>query len=171
MTALLIAAAVSMPTVADHPDPLGWTVDWNRRVSVEGLSRPLVDEFRIHTSIVRELRPFQRAPQAAVSDPSHRPAPVEGWRPLIAEHFPVGNVDRALRVIACESGGDPEVKNPRSSAAGLFQFIRSTWDWVAGVLGLPSYDAGGPYDPVNAARAAAWLSDGGADWTHWECRP
>lgn len=32
------------------------------------------------------------------------------------------------RVIGPESGGDPTIKNPRSSASGLFQFIKSTWD-------------------------------------------
>lgn len=32
------------------------------------------------------------------------------------------------RVIGPESGGDVSIKNPRSSATGLFQFIKSTWD-------------------------------------------
>jgi hypothetical protein len=32
------------------------------------------------------------------------------------------------KVIGPESGGNVSIKNPRSSATGLFQFIKSTWD-------------------------------------------
>lgn len=98
-------------------------------------------------------------------------AGVEGWRPLVAAHFPPGQVDTAMRVLACESAGDPNAKNPRSSAAGLWQFIRSTWDGVAQVLGLPSYDQGGPYDPEAATRAARWLAldSRWGGWQHWVC--
>lgn len=93
---------------------------------------------------------------------------VEQWRPLVAAHFPASQVDTAMRVMACESGGNPSAKNPTSTAAGLFQFLRSTWDWVAGVLGFPSYDQGGPYDPQLAVPAAAWLQANGG-WQHWVC--
>lgn len=87
-------------------------------------------------------------------------------RHLVEKYFPAWEVERALDVIWCESRYDPNADNPNSSAAGLWQFIRSTWNWVAGVLGLPSYDAGGPYDPDHATRAAAWLSSNGG-WQHW----
>lgn len=30
-------------------------------------------------------------------------------------------------VIECESGGNPDAQNPRSTASGLFQFINGTW--------------------------------------------
>ncbi len=33
-------------------------------------------------------------------------------------------------VIECESGGDPTLQNPVSSASGLYQFINSTWEYT-----------------------------------------
>lgn len=36
---------------------------------------------------------------------------------------------------ARESGGDPNAKNPRSSASGLFQFTKSTWEKLGGKWG------------------------------------
>ena len=65
------------------------------------------------------------------------------------------DVDRLARIAWCESGFDPGVKNRRSSALGLFQFLTSTWVWVR--------DLGAPYahlDRTNAranAFTAAWL--------------
>lgn len=96
---------------------------------------------------------------------------VEQWRTLVASYFPADQVDTAMRVMACESGGNPLAKNPASSAAGLFQFLQGTWDWVAGELGLPSYVQGGPYEPEAAIQAAAWLSTPapGRGWQHWVC--
>ncbi len=65
------------------------------------------------------------------------------------------DVDRFARIAWCESGLNADARNSRSSATGLFQFLASTWVWVA--------DAGAPYahlDRTNAranAFTAAWL--------------
>ena len=93
--------------------------------------------------------------------------PVERWRPLVERHFAAGDVGTALRIIGCESGGDPDAKNAGSSAAGLFQFLKGTWDWVAPLTGSPSYVQGGPYDPEWAVINAAVLAED--SWTHWNC--
>lgn len=103
------------------------------------------------------------------------PGPVERWRPLVRLHFPPGEVETALCLIRAESQGNPTADNPRSSAAGLWQFIRSTWNTVARNLDGPAYSTGAPYNPRLATRYAAWLwsQDG---WGHWspyqrgECR-
>ena len=93
---------------------------------------------------------------------------VEQWRTLIALHFP-NEIDTAMRIIACESGGNPNAKNGSSTAAGLWQFLRSTWDRAARSTGSPTYAQGGPYDPVWATINAAWLRARGSGWNQWEC--
>lgn len=77
--------------------------------------------------------------------------PCGGWRDLIATHFPPEQVDRACRVMLCESGGNSAARNPRSSATGLFQILR------------------GPTDPVANVRQAAamWRARG---WQPWVCK-
>ena len=104
------------------------------------------------------------------------PPEVEAWRSLVAEHFAAERVEEALAVISCESNGDPAITNPTSGAAGLFQFMPSTWDWVAGEVGLGDYASEAPYDPAANVEAAAWLVhyslDGGQTaWHHWNCKP
>jgi hypothetical protein len=100
-----------------------------------------------------------------------QPGNVARWRSLVTTHFAPDEVDRAMQILECESHGDPYAKNPRSSAAGLFQFLRATWDHAAGQLDLPSYAAGGPYDPTANIEAAAWLVSEGGGWGHWTCAP
>lgn len=38
--------------------------------------------------------------------------------------------DVAVRIAMCESSLDPMAKNADSSAVGLYQFTRGTWDWI-----------------------------------------
>lgn len=96
-------------------------------------------------------------------------ADVERWRGLVEAHFRPEDVEWALRVMQCESRGNPDAKNPSSTAAGLMQFLRSTWDRVAAQTGSPSYADGGPFDPEWSIVNAAWLLDHGGP-TQWSCR-
>ena len=91
---------------------------------------------------------------------------VEQWRPLVATYFAGHLVDQALCIMRAESGGNPHAKNPRSTAAGLFQFLRGTWASVPVSVTGGSYDSGRVYDPTANVAAAAWLQaeDG---WGHW----
>lgn len=96
----------------------------------------------------------------------------ESWRALVAEHFPAAQVEAALVIIQCESGGDPGAVNPYSGASGLFQFLPGTWAVAsvgAGVGGKSVFDA-----ETNIV-AAAWLSGyyasrGFDPWYPWGCR-
>lgn len=54
-----------------------------------------------------------------------------------------------MKIAMIESSGNPNAKNPRSSAGGLFQFIDST---------AKSYGLKNRYDPAEAADAAARLA-------------
>ncbi len=95
----------------------------------------------------------------------------EGMTRLIAVYFPAEWRSWALRVSKCESGWLTNAKNPRSTAAGLFQFLRSTWDWVSENTGTPDYDSGGVWEVHHQMVNAAWLVDpanGGP--SHWVCK-
>lgn len=71
--------------------------------------------------------------------------------------------DRALQwafnVAWCESRYHPNSVNSSSGAAGLFQFLPSTWAFT------PQH-ASSPFDPVANSNAAAWLysRDGPSQW-------
>jgi len=119
------------------------------------------------------------ATEAAATDAGNAPVegaaadPVERWRPLVERYFPVERVGEALSIIACESKGDPSVTNPRSSAAGLFQFISGTWEHASEQAG---FGGSSPLDSEANVAAAAWLVDhslktGRSAWAHWTCRP
>lgn len=41
------------------------------------------------------------------------------------------NEQLALNIAKCESGLNPEAKNPYSSAKGVYQFIDGTWAWYS----------------------------------------
>lgn len=100
---------------------------------------------------------------------------VEQWRWLVEKYFPADRVDEALRVMACESRGNPNAKNSSSSATGLFQFLDRTWAWMSVMSGWGGYSR---LDPEANVAVAAYLVDfsirsghpGGA-WGHWECKP
>ncbi len=65
----------------------------------------------------------------------------------------------ALRVAKCESGYNPYAVNRATGAAGLFQFLPSTW------AATPEHNQS-PFDPVANANAAEWLyaRDGPGQW-------
>lgn len=101
----------------------------------------------------------------------HPPA-VEQWRSLVAQFFPTNRVEEALVIINCESNGDPDAVNPYSGAAGLFQFLPSTWASTAPKAGYPEAS---PYDPEANVASAAWLANryeelGLYYWQAWNCK-
>ena len=100
------------------------------------------------------------------------PPAVEQWRSLVSQYFPAHRVEEALRIMQCESLGDPNAYNPYSGASGLFQFIPSTWATTAPKAGFP--DAS-PFEPVANTASAAWLANryeqlGLYYWLAWSCR-
>lgn len=105
---------------------------------------------------------------ALTAPPPPPPAPtphsvdlVERWRPIVA-HFwgKHGVTDRMLRIMRCESGGDPWAWNKSTDVRGLFQVRYPLWSklWP-----------GDYFDPwTNAAIAyQVWLEQG---FRAWACR-
>jgi transglycosylase-like protein with SLT domain len=65
-------------------------------------------------------------------------------------------------IIAGESGWDPSQQNPRTRAAGLAQFLPSTWATTPqGAEGLS------PFDPLANIDAAIWLART-KGWQQWQ---
>lgn len=97
---------------------------------------------------------------AAAVTPAPRFTPwfgdVEQWRTLVASVFPASAVDAALRVMACESGGNPWATGS-AGERGLFQIHPLHFDST--------------YDPLGNVLAAYRISGGGASWAAWTCRP
>ena len=67
---------------------------------------------------------------------------------------PGGGSDYAARLIAAESGGDPSAKNPGSSASGVYQFTKKTWQAVGGAWGSDPSKAFGGLTPSLAEQTA-----------------
>lgn len=116
------------------------------------------------------------APTTTVSGggggPWDHPPAVERWRSLVESFFPSHRVEEALRIIDCESNGDPDAYNPYSGASGLFQFIPSTWVTTAPRAGYPGAS---PFDPEANTASAAWLANeyqrqGKYYWQAWNCK-
>jgi len=104
--------------------------------------------------------------------PWDHPAAVERWRSLVQSFFPAHRVEEALRIIDCESNGDPDAYNPYSGASGLFQFLPSTWATTSLRAG---YSGASPFDPEANTASAAWLANyyqqqGRYYWEPWNCK-
>jgi hypothetical protein len=94
------------------------------------------------------------------------PIPDAPYGELLAAYFPSEWLPWAVRVMFCESGGNPNATNPSSGAAGLFQHLPQFWPGRAAAAGFPGAS---PYDPeANIAASAYLLATGGAQ--HWVCR-
>jgi hypothetical protein len=75
----------------------------------------------------------------------------ERWRPLIRWYWPAALVDKAVWVVARESGGCPTALNRWSGAAGLFQLCPAPDGWsnpaINVRLGYAKYRAAGGWSP------------------------
>lgn len=117
-----------------------------------------------------EISPIGPNPTATGGKPAKRmPESVERWRGLVAKHFPPNAVDDALKVMYCESAGNPQAKNPVSGASGLFQHLPKYWQERSYRAGVGGADI---MNPEANVIVAAWLyRTSGNNWTHWECKP
>lgn len=97
---------------------------------------------------------------------------VEQWRGLVEQFFPANRVEEALRIIDCESNGNPNAQNPYSGAGGLFQFLPSTWASNSPNAGYGGYSV---FDAEANIATAAWLANryqelGYSYWHPWNCK-
>jgi hypothetical protein len=84
----------------------------------------------------------------------------EDWRGLVTAVFgdpqwQLGDeIDNAIRIIDCESNGDPWAFNAGGPVAGLFQHRTTYWDGRSEAAGVGGHS---PYDPRANATVAAYL--------------
>ncbi|CAN5754191.1 hypothetical protein BH23ACT5_BH23ACT5_22750 [soil metagenome] len=116
--------------------------------------------------------------EASASD-AREPAPVDtlpthGWlsemqvRALVSMYFQPEDINRAIRVVWCESRFNPTATHPNTGATGLFQHLPEFWSQRAEAAGFPTAE---PTDPeANVAAAAeAIYNEGG--WDVFACVP
>lgn len=114
----------------------------------------------------------QRQAVASTTVPGRTPRPVGacgGWEGLVATHFPASQVGNACRVLVCESQGNPNAKNPRSTASGLAQFLDGTWRRARTMVpGAERYSRAMHAPPATqiAVYGAWWRA---TSWSQWEC--
>ena len=90
---------------------------------------------------------------------------VQDWQPLIKKYFKPEDVNKAMRIIFCESSGRSNavgVNKNGTRDVGLWQFNDNTWDWLKDKLKIKQ----NRYDPETSTAVASWLvyNDG---WFHW----
>lgn len=111
---------------------------------------------REHAHVVALRRQLERERRIVLRHPSV----VEAINLACATY---GRCSTLWRKASCETGGtlDPRLANPSSSAAGLFQFLPSTWRTTP-------YRAFSVWDPVANALAAGWMHNVGRGG-EWAC--
>ena len=106
--------------------------------------------------VVARVPLVQRIPPPPQTVPN-----VERWRSLVEQYFPAHAVEEALRVMTCESGGDPHAYN-----AGNYGLMQISYVHAAKVNGSLSR----LFEPEENLRVAAIIyADSG--WIPWSCRP
>ncbi|MGH8926932.1 MAG: transglycosylase SLT domain-containing protein, partial [Acidimicrobiia bacterium] len=156
----------------DEPELLPWPQDYCAggcpsvfdEPSLESdIWKPVLEAAATTTSSSPTRSAARVVTPGSAAAPPPAPRPVEEWRSLVSAYFAPEHVELALRIISCESGGDPNAQNPRSGAAGLFQQIPRYWEARAAAAGVPGASI---FDPIANVAVSAQLaySEG---WNHW----
>lgn len=178
MVTLLAVAGFAAFQIGDDTAPQPVADDLGREIGAMvglGFSNPSSS-----AGTVTAARPAQPQTTTPVESPESSPddpedtLPTHGWlsemqvRALVSTYFEPEDVNRAIRVIWCESRFNPTAANPQNGAVGLFQHLPQFWPQRAAAAGFPDAD---PTDPeANIAAAAhAVYEEGG--WDVFACIP
>lgn len=124
LAVLVVALAISMTTTnparaatSDCEQITRQAAQWLSRAATSGVPSSLLEQLR---SLGPSLIGCDQGDPEVQHEIGHDP---EQWRPLVALYFDVEDVDRAICLMAKESGGDPDARNPSTGAAGLMQVM------------------------------------------------
>lgn len=177
MWVFITVLALTLFLLADRADAHtsdeldAWLYDWAEQADV-ALSPVLLLEL----ADMRLRHPCWTECKAEAPKPLHLSPEIKGTPPLapaairalMEAYFLPQYVNDALSVAWCESKYDPDAAHPRSSARGLFQHLARYWPERSVAAGWAGASI---LDPEANVAVAAWLSNGGADWSHWVCKP
>lgn len=126
------------------------------------LSEPVSQESLayVHSQYVPEV--VQNYPQQGLESPITGSQQVESIIRLYASKSNVGG-DLMVSIAKCESGLKIDIKNPKSSASGIFQWLDSSWLRYSKIYGI----IGDKNNPANQAELTAKvISNGGiGNWS------
>lgn len=117
----------------------------------------------IFTPPPKDPAPALPTPTATLVSASHYyvGGGVEQWRGLVEAIFPAENVESVLRVMQCESGGNPNAVSPTNDH-GLMQI---------NAVNFARFGGRSPYDPEANLEVAYAMSAGGTSFWAWSCKP
>ena len=164
---------LSPAAVAAHDDAEldVWISEWVEATRIQGLTLTDLDTY---TGMARRhLRYFGRV--VPISPHTHPIRPrqvrvgdsVERWRSLVETYFRAVDVDRVLRIMQCESRGNPDAYHSGSGASGLMQHLKRYWATRSAAAG---YAGASIFNPTANVAVAAWLRDQPGGFLHWVCR-
>ena len=151
LPALILAFIVGSPT----PPPPWTATEWFAQIERTGLTVSLLREWR-ENNPRQIVMPVQKR---------HISYSAEQWRLLVEKYFQPKDVQTAMTVLQCESGGNPDAKNRHSSASGLFQHLGRYWTERSAKAGWGGADI---FDPEANIAVAAWLKSV-TGWGSWTC--
>lgn len=158
-TAVLALVLVSTAARCDgrHLAPLAALLD----LGPVDITDPVALELAADAWCINGLLIVDQVGPEAIDAMPDAPLPPCTVAELLAAAAAEFGVDPALldRITWCESRHRPDAVNPTSGAAGLAQFIPSTWRSTTSTMSVtwPEMSGESPLDPDANARAAAWL--------------
>ena len=170
--AMMLALAIATPAMAEAQESWRTYLDY-QVAKVEMLAEDItvqdILDYTPPVPVARESRiPVRAAPVPVTVATTPTSSGVEQWRSLVETAFPPERVEEALRVMDCESHGNPNAKNRNSSASGLFQHLTAFMENNAWRIGLEWYDR---FDPVLNIRVTALVVANDGGWRQWSCKP
>ncbi len=161
--AVALVLLTAIPAQAhDDEETDDWHAQWAARVEA---SEYLTIDLMLERADFQRRHPQRRtvflgAPYRGMG------AGVVRWLPLVEQHFEHWQVETMMCLMGYESGGNPDAKNPTSSARGLFQILSSLWGPIFGVTPEQLFD---PVINTSVARRVyeRHLASSGNGFTAW----